>query len=290
MKTILVLTDFSKNATHAAAEALTLSGKLHADLLLFNTFITYPTAASYAGADWVAEEFAERQTHSKLALEMLTEGLEAMTDDLDEGDRMPSIYWQSEDCDLAYNVNEICRHKNIELIVMGTRADNQGEFLYGEDTDAVIEHAKRPVLVLPAKTNLKQIRKIVFATDFNNADIQAIHDLIKLGNALHLEIDVVHIVEPERKDGTTDDRKRIFTEGFAKLKYQGLAYHELSGTSVIAKLKHICNENGTGFLAMLHHQHSFFARLFKHSQTKELLINQKLPLLVFPSSAGENDC
>jgi hypothetical protein len=66
MKTILVLTDFSKNATLAAAEALTLGGKLHADLLLFNTYITYPTAASYAGADWLAEEFAERQTQMKI--------------------------------------------------------------------------------------------------------------------------------------------------------------------------------------------------------------------------------
>jgi len=290
MKTILVLTDFSKNATHAAAEALTLSGKLHADLLLFNTYITYPTAASYAGADWVAEEFAERQTQSKLALEMLTEGLESLSNELDEGDRIPSIYWQSEDCDLAYKVNEICRHKNIELIVMGTRADNPGDFLYGEDTDAVIQHAKRPVLILPAKTNIKHIRKIVFATDFDDADIYALHQLIKLGSALHWQIDVVHVVRPGNEDDTEHGPKHTFFEAFAKLNYQGQAYHELSGTSVIAKLQHICNENRTGLLAMLHHQHSLFARLFKHSKTKEILINQKLPLLVFPSSAREKDC
>ena len=282
MKTILVLTDFSKNATHAAAEAFALSGQLRADLLLFNTCISYPANGPYAGTACVADDFLEQQTHSKLALEMLTEGLAALGDDLDEGDRMPSIYWQSEDCGLALHVQDICCHNNIELIVMGTRDNNKGEFLYGEDTDAVIDHAKRPVLILPAKTNLKQISKIVFAIDFNEVDITALHYLIKLGNILHWQIDVVHVMTVRGEAETVDEHKRAFTEAFAKLRYQGLAYHELSGSGVIAKLQHICKKNGTGLLAILHHQHSFFARLFKQSKATELLVSQKLPLLVFP--------
>src|SRR6185503_19925222 len=257
MKTILVLTDFSKNATHAAAEALALSGQLRADLLLFNTCISYPANVPYAGAACVADDFLERQTQSKLALEMLTERLGAVGDDLDRSDRIPSVYWQSEDCELALYVRDICRHSNIELIVMGTRDNNKGELLYGEDTDAVIEHAKRPVLIFPAKTNLKQICKIVFV------------------------IDVIHVMTVRGEAETVDEHKRAFTEAFAKLRYQRMAYHELSGSDVIAKLQHIC-KNGTGLLAILHHQHSFFARLFKQSKATDLLISQKLPLLVFP--------
>ena len=281
MKTILVLTDFSKNATHAAAEAFALSGQLRADLLLFNTCISYPANVPYAGAACVADDFLERQTQSKLALEMLTERLGAVGDDLDRSDRIPSIYWQSEDCELALHVRDICRHSNIELIVMGTRDNNKGEFLYGEDTDAVIEHAKRPVLIFPAKTNLKQICKIVFVIDFNEADITALHYLIKLGNILHWQIDVIHVMTVRGEAETVDEHKRAFTEAFAKLRYQRMAYHELSGSGVIAKLQHIC-KNGTGLLAILHHQHSFFARLFKQSKATDLLISQKLPLLVFP--------
>jgi nucleotide-binding universal stress UspA family protein len=282
MKTILVLTDFSKNATHAAAEALTLGGKLRADLLLFNTYINYPITASYAVEAWIAEEFAARVTHSKLGLETLAEGLEALTDELDEGDRIPSIYWQSEDYDLAFNINEICRHKNIELIVMGTRADNKGDFLYGEDTDSVIDRARRPVLIVPEKSSLKQVRKIVFATDFDASDIDVIHHIMKFGNAFHCLIEVVHITAPGEEDAS-NDRRLAFTEAFAKLKYQGMSYRELSGNEITARLKHICNEDGPGILAIMHRQHSFFAGLFKHSKTKELLVNQKLPLLVFPS-------
>lgn len=284
MKTVLTLTDFSSNATHAAHEALIIGGKLQADLLLFNSYITYPADASYANAGWLAEDFLKRQTTSRLGLETLAEGLESITNELDEGDRAPAIYWESDDSDLANKVNDICRHKNIALIVMGARADNKGDFLYGEDTNSVIEQTRCPVLIIPPKTSLKQIRKLVFATDFEEQDLNIIHQLTKLGHALHCEIEVVHIIAPGENYGLSDGHKAAFINAFAKIKYQGLSYREASGENVVATLKDICNANGKGILVMLHHQHSFFVRLFTHSKTRELMADQKVPLLVFPSA------
>jgi len=43
MKNILVLTDFSENASAAAEAGLLLAGKMHADILLYNTYINYQT-------------------------------------------------------------------------------------------------------------------------------------------------------------------------------------------------------------------------------------------------------
>jgi hypothetical protein len=55
VKKILVLTDFSANATCAAEAGLILSGKLHTDLLLFNTYIDYATMPSYGGGGCIVD-------------------------------------------------------------------------------------------------------------------------------------------------------------------------------------------------------------------------------------------
>jgi len=57
----------------------------------------------------------------------------------------------------------------------------------------------------------------------------------------------------------------------------------VTGKDVAKTLGHLINESGAGILAMLHRQHSFFVRLFEHSETKKALSKQNIPLLVFPS-------
>ena len=101
MKNILVLTDFSNNATAAAEAGLIIAGKMHADMLLFNTYINYQTITSYGGGGWVVDEFTERKHKSKLGLEALTEGLESLSYHLDPGDRQPVITSESDDSDLG---------------------------------------------------------------------------------------------------------------------------------------------------------------------------------------------
>ncbi|MCQ6961513.1 universal stress protein, partial [Mucilaginibacter aquariorum] len=47
-------------------------------------------------------------------------------------------------------------------------------------------------------------------------------------------------------------------------------------------LQHYCKQNGVDMLAMTHGEHSFIARLFGHSETRAMLADQSLPVMVFP--------
>ncbi|ASU34774.1 universal stress protein [Mucilaginibacter xinganensis] len=283
MKTILVPTDFSTNASYAATTALILSEKLHANLLLYNTYIDYPNIDSYAGGSWIVEEFVKKQNHSKDNLALLVENLEALSENLDPEDKKPTINWQSGDNDLWLGIAEITHQKSIEMIVMGSRSNKPDDFLLGHDTNSVIEHATCPVLIVPSKTNPKEIDKVTFATDFNDVDIKAMDYLVKLAKLFNYKIEIAHVVEPGIKDAEETEKQMHFVQHVARSRYTAISYIEVRGKDVASRLNHLCKQNQTGLLAMVHNKRSFFGRLFTHSETRKELADQKIPLLVFPA-------
>lgn len=287
MKTILVLTDFSANARCAAEVALKLSGKLHADLLLFNTYIDYATIPCAGGGAWVVDEFTDRKRKSKRCLTALTNDLEHLKEELEPNDHKPAISFDLNDCHLEMDVADILKQNEVELIVMGARSHTKDDALYGYDTNSVVDHATRPVLIVPAKTDLKQIRKVVFASNFDEEDFKAIHYLVKLGELFHCQLEIIHVVTPDKQATGQSARAAAFKKELEQFKYEGLTYQEVSGKQVIDTLTDLSTKTGAGMLAVLHHQRSFFARLFAHSETKRVLTEQKIPLLVFPSKMTE---
>jgi nucleotide-binding universal stress UspA family protein len=285
MKTVIALTDFSENATSAAETAWLLAGKMHSNLLLYNSYITYPGMTAYAGGPWLVDEFIEKQNQSKERLELLTEGLELLSERLGPDDRMPSISFISEDNDLGSGMSVLTAEKNVELIVMGARSEkNEENVLFGNDTSTVIEHAGRPIMITPTGTNLENLHKLVFATDFEEADIKAMHYLAKLGNVLHCKLEIIHVQDSEKVNQTNDKREEKFKEKISQIRYTGITYHKVGGKNVINRLNRLLTETHAGLLAMVHVQNSFLIRLFQHSLVKEAIASQKMPLLIFPSN------
>ena len=283
MKKILIMTDFSPNATCAAEAGLLLSGKLRADILLFHTYIDYSMVVAYSGAGWAVEEFTERQNKSQTGLRMLIEGLESLTDQLDPGDYKPMISLQTDDCNLGMDLEDILDQNEVEMVLIGARSHPAGDILYGGDTNAVIKKATCPVLVVPEKTDLRKLRKVTFATDFDPKDIQVINYLFKLCQSFHYQLQIVHVVRPGKNNTTPSAKEVSFREQLSAINYKGLSYHEVSGVDVPGRLNRLLTETGSGMLAMLHHQTSFLGGLFTHAITPKVLANQKTALLVFPS-------
>lgn len=281
MKTILILTDFSENALCAAETGLALSGKLHTDLLLFNTYIDYAALPYEAGGGWDIHGYSRREHRSLQQLDAQLEGLESLAAEIGAADRKPSIYVRSANSDLGTQVAEILGENDIELVVMGARAHLPDDPLPGYDTGAVIKNADCPILVVPAKTDPANIRKILFATDFDEAGFNAIRYLMKLGRLFNYQIEVVHVNKPgERR---VNPKATSFKQRISSLEYQGLSYQEVKGKDLITRINRELNENGPAILAMLHHQLPFFSRLFTRSKTKAALARLRAPLLIFPA-------
>lgn len=284
MKNIVVLTDFSDNAASAAEAALLLCGKLHTNLLLYNTYIAYPTLEVYPADQWsAAGDFNKRQEFSRVNLANLTDGLEGLSAALlGSEDYLPEIDSLSEDVELGQGIANLLAKNDTELIVMGARTYRNHDFLGGTYTHSVIKQADCPVLIVPAKTSLKHIYKIVFATDFDMADIRAIRMLVKLGRLFSFRVEVVHVVETVEEKRIKTGRQIDFEDALAGLRSSNLSFRVIKGKDIIAGLQRTAKQEA-GMLAMKHQQRSFFGRLFMHSYVQEAIDHQNIPLLIFPA-------
>ena len=283
MKTILVLTDFTENASHAAKSAVLLGSKLNANLLLFNSYMMTPVIPHFAGGPWVVDEIIERENLSENKLRFLQSKLKGMVDGLEADSLKPEIYIQSGEGSVGANVEEIIQENNVEMVMMGARSgSNMEHILNGSETSDIISRSRRPVLIVPRDVRLQKIKKVVFATDFSDEDFKALHYLSQLGNKLNHQLEVVHVCPIENKDTANFEKKSFFNK-LLKLDFPNMTYKEVRGKEVINRLNNLCNEVGADLLVLMHHQHSIFTRLFEHSATKEALQNQQIPLLVIPS-------
>lgn len=280
MKNILLLTDFSKNAKAAAATALTLSQKLHTDLLLLNTYVFYPTPENYVGGLWPIELFKEIEEDSQERLFELKRQLEELSPKtLEPGDRLPVIGTEVESTALTFGIGDVMEKNKIELIVMGAHDE---EALGKNHVNDLIGYTKCPVLVVPPAADLKKAKEIVYATDYSFQDIGAIGYLAKIARAFALEMKVVHVAEPGEKAAEERD-KMIFENHLKKIHNGPISYHVIRGEEVVKRLLRMITSEHAGLLAMLHRQQSLFGKLFMHSDTKELLKSKKIPVLVFPT-------
>jgi len=288
MKTILVLTDFTENATHAAKTAVILGSKLHTNLLLFNTYLTAPVVPEYAGGPWVVDEIMQRESLCKNKLQRLQFALEDVIERLEADTLKPAVHIQSGEGSLGINVEETIQQKDIELVVMGARSDSTIEHLLnGSETSEVINRSARPVFILPHNVSLKRIKKVVFATDFDQADISAVRYLTKIGKKFNFQLEIVHVAVYGDNNSLKVKKEKEFLSQVSKLDYPAITYNAVRGKDVVNRLNNLCNETGTDMLALVHHQHSFFMRLLKQSTTNDALLNQSIPLLVIPSQIEE---
>jgi len=283
MKNVLVLTDFSKNAEGVAQFGIKLGSKLKANLLLFNTYVTN-AAVPFVNEPWVANEVIWGDDDSRDSLTRLATQLKQFMGKLAAADYRPLIYCDNGEGRLGTVVPDIIERKNVELIVMGAREDDPDkDNLFGSDLNAVIQKSVRPILVTPPEADPLDLKKVIFATNFENTDAQAIQYLVKLGELLDFELEIVHVVQAG-KNGTPDHNSEpIPTAQKNKLKYPDITYHHIRGENVVSDLLRICEESGAGMLAVVHHQHSFIGRIFHQSVTKKILNNRDLPLMIFPS-------
>lgn len=284
MKTILILSDFSENSAHAALSGLMLSKQLHANILLFNTNVSQPAMPQYAGGPTVIDEFNFLEKESKESLEKVAASLSPLLGQ-SGSDWKPSIQTLTGVGSLASQVREIIHEKDIEIVVMGTRKGHTiDHILLGSDTFGVIDDSCRPVLIVPLNSGLDNLRRVVFATNFEEADMRAIHYLTGLGHVFNFKLDIVHVNVLGDNDITKHIREIEFLKHLHKQKYPHIDFQEIRSKDLIERLNKLCEESDADLLAFTHYKNSFFSRFFKYSASRAALNAQKLPLLIFPSN------
>jgi len=185
-------------------------------------------------------------------------------------------------------VNHWGHSENIDLVIVGTHGSSGlSTLLLGNHSRMMIDEINKPLLLVPPAAVISLVKKIAFATDFENPekDMECIHKLINLAKPLNAEILITHIYNEEYRAATF---QRVIDQFMVKVadtaNYSNIYYREVKARPSVSGLDWLCEYGSIDILAMVHRSHNFIDSLFRGSQTQKMANHIPIPLLVFPAN------
>jgi nucleotide-binding universal stress UspA family protein len=282
MKTILVLTDFSINADHAAYYALKLAQKVEASLMLCNI-----SPASYRKSLHVksGKLFGNYQLPEGDNVEDLSGLAERLNKQLDiEAGFRPEIDHCSRSGMVGDTVNEIAARCNAIMVVISRHSSNElNTLLLKNHTRDIIEKANCPVLIIPYQAKFTEFKKIAFATDLASSSINALRCLSIFAKYFDSKILITH-VSPEnlnfKEESSIIDRFR--EQVSAVITYPAIDYREIKSKSVVKGLDWLSDHTDIDMIVLIHRKRNFFQKILEASVTQKIAGYLSMPMLVFP--------
>ena len=283
MKKLMITTDFSANARHAAEYGYQLAKQLKAGIFLCNS-ITIPVDSSMSGmVVWP-------QMENDVLIDDSVEELKCLKAHLEHTDHTetfrPPVDYLNETGTVRQTVNEAVVNQKIDLIIVGPHhADGLATLLLGNHTNELIEFCIKPVLIIPRAAEFNAIKKIAFAIDFEHPenDLEQIYKLIEFARPLDAEILLTHVDQGEHHFGNYQKCIGNFlTEVSNKANYPKIYYRVVKKDEIETGLDWLCKHGQVDMLAMVHRKHDFLDSILKGSHTKKMAGHITIPLLVFP--------
>lgn len=273
MKTILVLTDFSQKAEHAARMALQIADAANAEIHLYTTFPAPQVFPSDAGVFPFFEDFSVEEAMYNTKLKDLSGKLIKRFDRIDH----PVISFSSSPGNLAENIEEL----KPWLIVMGgkTKASSLGHFLFGSNSSAVMDKASCPVLIVPETADLKEFRKIVFATDLQPSEKNALLFLEEFGRLWRARIIVLHVSVANGTDEVWDEQYDYLNDIISD-NHPTIQYTDVRGTDIAGAINMYSGREAINLIAIAHKKRSFIGQLLHKSIGKDMLNYEHVPVLI----------
>jgi nucleotide-binding universal stress UspA family protein len=283
MKKLLVTTDFSDNAKHAAEYGYALAKQIKAGIFLCN-IVTIPVESPVSGmVAWPVGE-------GDILLEGSIDELKRLKAHLEQKDYSedfrPPVDYLNETGTVRDIINEVSAHQNVDMVIAGSHQHGGiNTFLRGNHTKDLIDACVKPLLIIPETAAFKPIRKIAFASDFKNSetDLEEIYQLIAFARLLDAEILLTHIYnEKDPSHRFEKGIKQFLSEISNKANYPQIYYRVINESKIESGLDWLCEHGQIDILAMVHRKHGFFDNLLNGSYTHKMANHICIPLLVYP--------
>jgi len=268
---ILCPTDFSKNAQNAIEYAVKLFKNETCVFYILNTYNAEPYTMELA----IARDLEEFREKSISGLRVILEWLSH-----DDNSRNHEFHVVSECGNLLDIIKTMVDKQDIEMVVMGTQgATNSRIEIFGSQTVLAMEEIRNcPVLAIPSKTIYKEIKEIVFPTDyrttFKRREFQYLVDIAKMSNSSIVVLNVVNKNESLDEDQVTN--KNLLKDYFEDLDY---SFHTLKNKDVQAAINSFIESRGSDMVSFINRRHSFFGMILSRPMVKNLNYHTGIPVL-----------
>ena len=276
MKTILYATDYSENSVSALRLAYSLAKKFSAKLIVMHIFDMPLTLASTVTVSYLKKEkkrYVENRDKLKKFFDHHLDAVEMYID-------LNFVAYES--TSVSSCILEKAIEFNADLICVGAKgASVLKELLLGSTAKTLLKKSPCALLVVPTGGEKKEINKMIYATDFEQADIFAIKKLAKIAHQFDAQIRVVHITTRNEYDG--EGQMEWFKETLKqKVDYAKMEFDLVFSEKVFEDLLWYLENAKADLLAMLERKEStFYNKYFQSDMVKKMVENSTVPLLSF---------
>ncbi|TCK85188.1 universal stress protein [Albibacterium bauzanense] len=279
MKTILVPTDFSKDATEAANYAAQLGKYVGASrIVLLNSFYVSIYESILPSVNFIQlsnEEICQKQESLLRRLRALKARLELLVD----GSNITIDYHLS-NLPLLRAIQQTIEEQEIDLVIIGSTGENAKEdSVLGRNTIGIAKTSTIPVIVCPSQTKFTPIKKVVLACDFKKVtDTIPLNELEEILNITKAELLVLnvdphgHHLKPEAVSEVSALQQML--KGFNP------QYHYTDDMDTIDSIIQFTDTQEAQLIIALPKRYSFLQGLVHNSISQRLALNSKTPVLI----------
>jgi nucleotide-binding universal stress UspA family protein len=272
MRTILLCTDFSPSAFHAAEYACMLALRYDFPrITLFHAYQSIIPAIEPPPAITTTPVDVHDTVHQQLR------DLAVKVGELAGQDIVIDV--RAEELVLGENLNEICNQENAELIVMGVSEKSGFEkILVGSNAAKVSETSRYPVLIVPIDAALLPVKSVLLACDLEKiSEATPLDALDKVLTTFQARLVVVNVDDGNRHfSPKTVEEIYGLHHVFDKYKPE---YAFVENKEIAVGIMDYAKEHDISLIITIPRYYNFLRNLFHKSTTKALIYQCKLPLL-----------
>lgn len=279
MKTIIVLTDFSKTAQNAANVALEIAFELKCTILLVNSYLIPFSIFSAEGEGRTLVDSALVASASEIGLKKEARRLRRRLQSRSE----PAIEILSSINNLSEIIKTLQVTEKIALVVCGVHQSSLPQFFSAIDAESLLKKTKLPLLIVPKNYQRFHIENFVLATDLQNGDIAALEHIMNYAEKLHFHIHACHVSAPVFiPDFNLEEKVQKFEHAVSKLADGNISFYLLKEKNITKAIHKFNKAIKAEMLGIIYHPHSLAWKLLHESHTSQFMKRQKSLLLVLP--------
>ena len=271
MKTVLIATDFSHAARNASLYGIELAKALDAKIILFNAY-EVPQPAPGLGVS-VSRYDIMMQTDKRLLDEsdFLDPKREIIEIICDEGGAEDAII-------------NIANEKKVDFIIAGMKGSGKTfKRIFGSTATSLIKKSNIPVIVVPDDVKFSIPKTILYASDItSDTNTEHLDQIKAITGTFGSKLYIVRVV----KDEYAEIFERLNTPGKLReeLKKLDSSFEYPVDTDIRHALNEFIQKHHADMVVMMPHKHEWLERLFRKSETKDMIFHTHVPILVIPET------
>jgi nucleotide-binding universal stress UspA family protein len=275
MKKIIVPIDFSQHSEYALKTAAKLAIKYNADLLALHML-------EMSDIMLTATE-GEQYQKAVFFLKLAEQKFEAFLDKpyLKDVNVIPVV----KHFKVFSEVNEVAKKESADLIIMGSHGvSGFKEFFVGSNTERVVRNAEIPVLVVKHETSSSSFDQVLFATDFDEENVEPYLKASRLFEKLGSELTLLYVNLPNEnfKSSVEIENKiaKFLNTAHGNLdRLNRVAYH--ADYTVEQGVLNYANKMGADLIAIPTHGRKGVTHFFAGSIGEDIANHSQLPVITF---------